>query len=146
MLDGLKIRPYEESDRDAVIELWHECGLIVPWNDPVKDIEAKLKVQREYFLVAELEGNVIGTAMAGYEGHRGWVNYLGVSRKFRRFGIARLLMEEIERCFRSIGCPKINLQIRFSNREAIGFYEAIGYKDDEVISYGKRLDNTDEKS
>lgn len=134
-----KIRPYQAADHDAVISLWTHCALTTPFNDPGKDIARKLKVAPELFLVAELEGDLVGTVMAGYEGHRGWINYLAVAPGRQKAGIGKLLMEKAEEKLRALGCPKINLQVRGSNSEAKKFYEKIGYKVDEVTSFGKRL-------
>jgi ribosomal protein S18 acetylase RimI-like enzyme len=77
--------------------------------------------------------------MAGYEGHRGWINYLAISPKYQRQGFAMQMMREAERILKDAGCPKINLQIRSSNKDVIAFYEAIGFKKDDVVSMGKRL-------
>jgi ribosomal protein S18 acetylase RimI-like enzyme len=129
-----------------VIELWMFGGLIKPWNDPKKDIERKLKVQRELFLVAELEGVVVGVAMAGYEGHRGWVNYLAVDIGQRHRGIGTALMRDVERRLRALGCPKINLQVRLDNSAVQAFYAAIGYGVDETVSMGKRLEDDSKPS
>ena len=133
------IREYRESDRDAVVALWHECGLVRPWNDPVKDIHRKLRVQRDLFRVGTLGGRLVATVMAGYEGHRGWINYLAVAREYRGRGFGRRLMDEAEARLLAIGCPKINLQIRRSNTEAIGFYRSLEFAEDDSISMGKRL-------
>jgi len=67
----LRIRPYKSTDQEQVIKIWHECGLVVPQNNPHKDIVRKLRVNPEWFLVGELAGEVIATCMVGYEGHRG---------------------------------------------------------------------------
>jgi ribosomal protein S18 acetylase RimI-like enzyme len=134
------VRPFKESDEARVLELWMFAGLIRAWNDPKKDIQRKLKVQRELFLVAELEGVVVGVVMAGYEGHRGWVNYLAVDIGQRRRGIGSALMRDAERRLRLLGCPKINLQVRAENAEVQAFYAALGFKNDEVVSLGKRLE------
>ena len=134
------IRPYVPADRDLVVDLWRRCGLVRPNNDPFKDIARKLKVRPDLFLVALLDNLIVGSVMAGYEGHRGWINYLGVCPKHRRRGIARQMMEEAERLLRLEGCPKINLQVRTSNSEVLAFYRAIGYLQDEVVSMGKRLE------
>ena len=75
----LAIRTYTESDQDAVVDLWRKCGLVVPWNDPVKDIHRKLRTQRSMFLVGSVSTRLVATVMAGYEGHRGWINYLAVA-------------------------------------------------------------------
>jgi ribosomal protein S18 acetylase RimI-like enzyme len=135
----MNVRPYQEADRLAVIGLWEETGLAVPQNDPGKDIDRKMKVDPELFLVGEVDGEVVATVMAGYEGHRGWINYLAVKRSHQRKGYGRLLMEAAEVLLRQKGCPKINLQVRTTNRELIEFYSAVGYGDDHVIGLGKRL-------
>jgi ribosomal protein S18 acetylase RimI-like enzyme len=134
------IRPFQEADADAVVELWRDCGLTRPWNDPYLDIARKLTVQRELFLVgADGSGTVIASAMGGYEGHRGWVNYLAVHPDARGAGHARALMDELESLLLARGCPKVNLQVRGDNAEALAFYAAIGYGVDDAVSLGKRL-------
>jgi len=140
-MDTLLIRSYNPEDEKEVMNLWFECNLLVPHNNPRHDIERKLKVNPEWFLVGVLDGEVVATCMAGYEGHRGWINYLAVSPQYQRRGIATRLMKEAERRLRGVGCPKINLQVRASNREAIKFYESIGYSEDDVVSMGKRLEH-----
>ena len=136
----MNIRPYEAGDKAAVIDLWHRCGLTRPWNDPFRDIERKLQVRPDLFLVALLDGRLVGSIMVGYDGHRGWINYLGVDPDCRRQGLGRALMQEAERLLRLEGCPKINLQVRSSNAEAVAFYRGIGFLQDEVLSFGKRLE------
>jgi ribosomal protein S18 acetylase RimI-like enzyme len=136
----MRIRPFTPADTDAVVALWERCGLTRPWNDPRKDIRRKLAVRPDLFLVGELDGAIVGTVMAGYDGHRGWVNYLGVDPAVRRRGLGRALMAEAERHLRAAGCPKINLQVRTSNVEAIEFYRRIGFALDDVVSLGKRLE------
>ena len=135
----MDIRPYREADEAAVIALWRRCGLTRPWNDPAKDIRRKLAVQRETFLVGEHEGAVVATAMAGYDGHRGWINYLAVAPELQKRGFGRALMAEAERLLREAGCPKINVQIRNSNAAALDFYRRLGFAADEAVSMGKRL-------
>ena len=128
------------SDQGAVAELWRECGLVVPWNDPVKDIHRKLRVQREMFLVGLLDSRLVATVMAGYEGHRGWINYLAVATDCQKRGFGRRLMDQAEALLREMGCPKINLQVRSSNVGVVEFYKNIGYSVDNVVSMGKRLE------
>lgn len=135
----MDIRAYRPIDEDEVVSLWEESGLARPWNDPRKDIARKLLVQPELFLVGTLAGQVIATAMAGYDGHRGWVNYLAVAPRSRGRGCGRAMMERIEHLLVSVGCPKVNIQVRSSNEEALAFYRAIGYAQEEIISLGKRL-------
>ena len=133
------IRPLQEADRAAVIDLWYRCNLVVPWNDPDLDISRKLHVRPEWFLVGTSAGKVIATLMVGYEGHRGWLNYLAVEPGFRRRGIARLLVAHAEQLLREAGCPKICLQVRTGNTAALEFYRALDFFRDDVIGLGKRL-------
>jgi ribosomal protein S18 acetylase RimI-like enzyme len=136
----VELRPYREPDEAAVVALWGRCGLLRPWNDPHKDIARKLRVQRELFLVAEDGGIIVGSIMAGYEGHRAWINYLAVDPARQRQGLGRSLMQEVEARLRALGCPKISLMVRASNREVAAFYQALGYQLDDVICLGKRLE------
>ena len=135
----LDIRTFRETDEDAVVDLWRRCGLVVPWNDPHEDIALKLAIQPELFLVGESEGRIIAAVMAGYEGHRGWINYLAVDPDHQRQGIGSAIMGEAERALRSLGCPKINLQVRESNHIVIAFYEQLGFSQEPRVSMGKRL-------
>ncbi len=139
----MHIRPFEDADEAAVIALWLRCGLLRPWNDAHKDIARKRRVQPELFLVGIIDGAIVAAVMAGYDGHRGWVNYLAVDPARRRSGLGRTMMVEVERRLRSLGCAKVNLQIRHENREAIAFYERIGFTEDQVVSFGKRLEPDD---
>jgi ribosomal protein S18 acetylase RimI-like enzyme len=136
----MKIRPYHPTDREEVIQLWIDCGLVVPHNNPLRDIERKMKVNPEWFLVGEHDGKIIASCMAGYEGHRGWINYLAVSPAFEGNGYGRAIMKRAEALLADAGCPKINLQVRATNKKVIAFYKSIGFKIDDVISMGKRLE------
>lgn len=135
----MKIRSYFKADEEAVIALWLQCRITRPWNDARKDIQRKLTTQPELFFVGELDGKIVGTAMAGFDGHRGWVNYLAVDPARQRAGLGRLLMQHVEDSLLARGCPKLNLQVRASNEAAAAFYARLGYSMDEVVSYGKRL-------
>lgn len=139
-LGAMDIRVFESHDHAAVVALWEACDLTRPWNDPMRDIERKLAVGDDLLLVGVIDGLVVATVMAGYEGHRGWVNYLAVDPDRRREGLARALMVEAEGRLHALGCPKVNLQVRTSNPEAIAFYERIGYQVDDAVSLGKRLE------
>jgi ribosomal protein S18 acetylase RimI-like enzyme len=135
---NLEIRPYAESDETAVVRLWREVFPDAPmWNDPETDIRRKLSVQRELFLVATQDSGVVGTAMAGYDGHRGWVYYVAVSPRHRRQGIGTAMMNRVEQDLMQLGCPKLNLQVRSSKREVVSFYEKLGYRVEDHVSMGK---------
>jgi ribosomal protein S18 acetylase RimI-like enzyme len=136
----MEIRAYNETDEDAVILLWNECGLVAPQNNPVKDIERKLKVDPDLFLVGTNENGIVATVMGGYEGHRGWINYLAVKPSEQRKGYGQSIMQAVEQRIKDEGCPKINLQVRTSNEQVIAFYSAIGYGNDNVVGMGKRLE------
>jgi ribosomal protein S18 acetylase RimI-like enzyme len=135
----MHIRPFRLTDETAVIALWQRCELTRPWNDPHKDIQRKLKVQPELFLLGEIDDKVVASVMAGFDGHRGWINYLAVCPTQRRRGLGRQLMEEVERRLTALGCPKLNLQVRSDNQAVLTFYRNLGYQVDEVVSLGKRL-------
>jgi ribosomal protein S18 acetylase RimI-like enzyme len=135
----MQIRAFQPEDEAAVIALWQACDLTRPWNDPHKDIARKLQVGADLFVVGIEDNALIGSAMFGYEGHRGWVNYLAVSPAHQRRGHASALMHWGEQALQARGCPKINLQVRSGNADVIAFYKSLGYGDDEVIGLGKRL-------
>src|SRR5690606_22649311 len=132
-------RPYQTSDEHAVIAVWSECGLIRPWNDPRRDIARKLSEQPELFLVAVDEQKLVGTAMVGFDGHRGWVYYLAVMPGQQRRSVGRTLMAEAERLLMARGCPKICLMVRSTNADVIEFYKRLGYAQDDVVTLGRRL-------
>ena len=135
----MDIRTFDPRDTETVIQLWHSCNLIVPHNDPRKDIERKLRVNPELFLVGEAAGKIIASVMAGYEGHRGWLNYLAVSPGHRGKGYGRAIVMAAEQLLTERGAPKINLQVRSTNTAVIAFYRSLGYGVDDIISLGKRL-------
>jgi ribosomal protein S18 acetylase RimI-like enzyme len=135
----LQIRQFHPDDEPAVIELWRKCDLLRSWNDPHLDIHHKLKQNDGLFLVGLLDGQIIASVMAGYDGHRGWLYLVGVDPAHRRHGHARQLIVEIERLLRERGCRKINLQVRDTNQQVIDFYKRVGYSVDPVLSLGKRF-------
>jgi ribosomal protein S18 acetylase RimI-like enzyme len=135
----MELRPFAAADEGAVVDLWRRCELTRPWNDPHKDIQRKLTTQPELFLVGEAGGSIVGTIMAGYDGHRGWVNYLAVAPEHRAKGYGRLLMRHVEERLAARGCPKLNVQIRTTNKAVLEFYRKLGYATDEAVSLGKRL-------
>lgn len=139
----MKIRACQSTDADAVIDLWRRCGLLAPQNNPLADIQRKLRDSPELFLVGTLGSELVATVMAGYEGHRGCVNYLAVAPHLQKHGYGRQLMAHVEALLRAQGCPKINLLVRTNNRPVIAFYQRLGFSCDEVVSMGKRL-TTDE--
>ncbi len=141
----IEIRTYGDEHESAVVDLWRRVFPDAPaHNVPEEDIRRKMRVQPELFLVA-LEGSrLVGTAMGGFDGHRGWVYYVAVLPECRRRGIGRALMRRIEDALAARGCPKINLQVRGTNRQAAAFYRRLGYELEDRLSLGKKLESGDE--
>ena len=136
---SFKIVKYKPEFQGAIVDLWKECHLVVPQNDPVEDIRKKLNFQLELFFVAQVGNKVIGSVMAGYDGHRGWLNYLAVLPDYQKRGYGRELVERAIHELRKLGCLKVNLQIRGGNISAVEFYKHLEFKEDDVVSLGKRL-------
>ena len=137
---ALQIRAFAPADTEATVQLWQACGLTRPWNDPYQDIDRKLQVQPEMFLVGtDADGAVMASIMIGYEGHRGWINYLAVHPSLQRQGHARRLVQLAEQMLTARGCPKLNLQVRAGNDAVLAFYASLGYVHDHSVSLGKRL-------
>ena len=135
---GVSIRPYAAGDLHGVKALWEEVfPHDPPWNRAEIAIPAKLGVQPDLLLVAEVAGQIVGTAMAGYDGHRGWLYSVAVKPDRQGQGIGRMLVQDAERRLTDLGCRKINLQVRSGN-EVVGFYRTLGYDVEDRISLGKR--------
>ena len=133
------IRQFAPNDTNRVIFIWEQCDLVRNWNNPIFDIQRKLNFQKELFFVGLLNDEIIATAMFGYDGHRGWLNYFAVLPNFQKRGFGKQLMTFGEMVLIEKGCPKLNLQIRNDNTKAINFYQNVGYKEDAAVSFGKRL-------
>ncbi len=137
---ALQIRAFAPADTEATVQLWQACGLTRPWNDPYQDIDRKLQVQPEMFLVGtDADDAVMASIMIGYEGHRGWLNYLAVHPSLQRQGHARRLVQLAEQMLTARGCPKLNLQVRAGNDAVLAFYASLGYAHDHSVCLGKRL-------
>ncbi len=134
------IRLYTSDDFAGVDALW----MAVFPNDPERNrarisIPKKLAQQPELFFVAEDGGRIVGTTMAGYDGHRGWLYSVAVAPSHRRQGVGERLVRTAQDALRDMGCIKVNLQIRTGNEAVAGFYRALGFATDEVISMGQLL-------
>ncbi|WP_173911786.1 GNAT family acetyltransferase [Acinetobacter sp. Marseille-Q1618] len=133
------IRQYIDTDLEDIITLWEECDLTRPWNNPEIDIFRKIAQKDGLFLLAVKDEQLIATVMGGYDGHRGWVNYLAVHPHYQRNGVATALLQQLEKRLIAIGCPKLQLLIHKENIDVQSFYEQLGYEELEVICLGKRL-------
>ena len=110
-----------------------------PRNAPLRVIDEKARLEDGLFFVAVLGDRVIGTVVAGYDGHRGWIYRLAVSPEYRREGLGACLMRQAEAALAARGCAKANLQVRAGNEAVVGFYRSLGYEVEERVSLGKEL-------
>lgn len=143
-MSSLLIRGVTAADAEAVLALWRvvfpEYGDPAhPQRDPAASVGRKLAFGDGLFWLAEREGRVVGTAMAGWDGHRGWLYSVGVHPDARRGGVGAALVAEAERALSARGCPKVNLQVLAANEAARAFWRRLGYAQDAVVPFGKRL-------
>ena len=143
-MTGWSIRDFRPEDEAGLIEMWKLSGIYRPWNDPQRDIARKTENMQKtgfglFLVVQESSGRIIGSVMAGYDGHRGSVNYLAVHPEAQKQGIGRALMAEVERWCEAEHCPKINLLVRADNQAVKAFYARLGYGVDEVSGLSRRL-------
>ena len=137
---GLVVRAFRDADEPAVAELWSRVfGSPEPRNAPDRVIAQKRKVQPELFLVAELAGDVVGTTLAGDDGHRGWIHLVAVSPEHQRKGVGEALVGDAARRLRERGVPKVNLQVRGDNAGVVAFYEKLGFVVEDRVSMGLLL-------
>lgn len=138
---GVTIVVLPEALFATAVALWHETGLTRPWNDPDGDLRRAMNASSSTVLAALDEaGGLLGTAMVGHDGHRGWVYYLAVAPQEQRRGLGQALVRACEAWVRERDIPKIQLMVRATNRGTIAFYEALGYADAECLVLGRRLD------
>ena len=138
-LENFSIRTFRLDDAAQVIDLWRECGLVVPWNNPQTDIDRKSADSPQMFFVGELKNELVASCMAGYDGHRGWIYFLAVKSSQRRKGLASILVKHVEAELVKLGCPKVELMVRETNSKVISFYKNMGFDPDPVIVLSKRL-------
>ena len=121
------------------IALWQEAGLTRPWNDPEADLTRAMAGSSSTVLAGVNDTELLGTAMVGHDGHRGWVYYLAVRSAQQRRGLGRELMRACEQWVADHGVPKIQLMVRQANSDAISFYTSLGYQAGEVVVLGRSL-------
>ncbi len=138
-MSDIRIREAVIGDQDQVISIWKLCELVKPQNDPVLDYQLALETKDSAVLVLETENSLIGSVVVGFDGHRGWYYYLGITPDHQSAGNGRLLVEAAENWLISRGAPKAMLMVRNSNSKVIGFYEKLGYSVEETSVLGKRL-------
>ena len=133
------VRHATSADQSNVIEIWSECGLVKPQNDPVEDFILALATSTSTVLVLENSGEIIGAVVVGFDGHRGWFYYLGIKPKYQNIGNGRTLVLAAEAWLIQQGAPKAMLMVRHSNSAVIEFYEKLGYHVEDTFVLGKRF-------
>lgn len=142
LADGLDIAIGHAADADteALAGLWTRTGLTRPWNDPHADIALARRGPHSTILVARSGGAIVGSAMVGHDGHRGWVYYLAVEPELQGRGLGRTLLRAVEDWLRARAIPKLMLLVRPDNEKVRGFYQAEGYQEEPRIVFSRRLD------
>lgn len=135
----MMLREALPSDCDEVARLWHVAGLTRPWNDPRADFDLALASPNSTILLSDDDTAIVGTIMVGFDGHRGWVYYLAVDPRHQRHGIGRDLMTAAECWLADRGCQRVRLMVRGDNDATRGFYAAIGYDTQDVVTFGRTL-------
>ena len=133
------VREARAEDKEAVIAIWRACDLVKPQNDPSHDFDLALQNQTSTILVLAEADQLIGAVMAGFDGHRGWFYYLGVTPQYQSAGNGRLLVESAEAWLAAQGAPKAMLMVRNTNSKVIAFYEKLGYNVEQTHVLGKRF-------
>jgi ribosomal protein S18 acetylase RimI-like enzyme len=128
------------ADAKAAVALWEDAGLTRPWNDASSDFRRALDSSSSTVLGIREDGRVVGTAMVGWDGHRGWVYYLAVATSHRGRGLGRELMTAAERWLKAAGAPKIQFMVRTENDAVLSFYDHLGYIPQYCVVLGRRLD------
>ncbi len=129
------------ADSNAVIAIWEKCELTRPWNNASNDFRLAIEGSTSNILILGSGDGIIATVMVGFDGHRGWVYYLAVDPDHQRKGMGRIMMEAAEKWLEERSAPKIQLMVREDNQQAIGFYKALGYDVQPVVTIGRRLNS-----
>jgi ribosomal protein S18 acetylase RimI-like enzyme len=136
----IAFREVENPDMESIVTLWKRCGLLRALNDPVRDIALAAKSENSTILVGVAHGTIVASVMVGHDGHRGAIYYLAADPGFQKRGYGKAAMAAAEDWLRNRGVWKVNLMVRTENKSVGGFYEALGYAINPVVSYAKRID------
>lgn len=139
---GTRVREITDDDVEQVVALWRECDLTRPWNDPHRDLADARRNPTSTVLVAhDATSAVVGSVLAGYEGHRGWLYYVAVAPALQGTGLGRRLVTAAEDWLRDAGASKVRLMVRSTNTAVVGFYAKLGYEDVECTVLGRTLES-----
>lgn len=135
----MKVRELTPDDRADAVRLWSIVGLTRPWNPPGEDFDRALDAPSSAVLGLRDATGLVATVMVGHDGHRGWVYYLAVERSRLRSGLGRAMVEAAEQWLQDRGVVKLNVMVRRTNPEVLGFYERLGYSDADVVTVSRWL-------
>lgn len=135
----LEIGDLRPDEVEAAVALWETCGLTRPWNDPRADIALALGKPSSTVLAGSIDDRLVGTAMTGSDGHRGWVYYLAVSPDHQRKGYGAAMMQAAADWLRARGAPKLHVMIRTENVAVAAFYAKLGYEKSDTITMARRI-------
>jgi ribosomal protein S18 acetylase RimI-like enzyme len=138
-MTGLTFEPMQDSDIEDVCALWNRCGLVRPWNDPVKDIAFARGGAHSDVLVGREDGAIVASVMVGHDGHRGMVYYVSVDPELQGKGYGKQVMQAAESWLKDQGVWKLNLLVRAENEAVRGFYESLGYEVSPVMCMARKL-------
>ncbi len=135
----MQIRQLRDGDGDRLRTFWLACGIRIRPGDDDRSLAAFAARNEGLFLLAEENGHLVGSILAGFDGRRGWLYHVATHPDERRRGIARTLVTRVEERLRALGCPKVNLIVWEENAHGMRFWEAIGYRREATVEYGKEL-------
>ena len=135
----MDVRQFRDGDGDQLRTFWLACGIRIRPGDDDRSLGAFAARNEGLFLLAEENGHLVGSILAGFDGRRGWLYHVATHPDERRRGIARTLVAQVEERLRALGCPKVNLIVWEENAHGMRFWEAIGYRREKSVEYGKEL-------
>lgn len=135
----MEIRAFHDGDGDRLRTFWLACGIRIRPGDDDRSLAAFAARNEGLFLLAEENGHLVGSILAGFDGRRGWLYHVATHPDERRRGIARAVVTRVEERLRALGCPKVNLIVWEENAHGMRFWDAIGYRREKSVEYGKEL-------
>ncbi|MGO4296335.1 GNAT family acetyltransferase [Glutamicibacter sp. MCAF14] len=142
----MQITELSEKYLHQAVDLWEATGLTRPWNDPLADARRALHEPTSTVLAMIENDQVVGTAMTGHDGHRGWLYYVAVDPRRQGNGLGRSLVDAASLWLRERAVPKVQLMVRSENAAVIDFYERLGFEDQQVVVLGRRLDQSEARA
>jgi ribosomal protein S18 acetylase RimI-like enzyme len=134
------IRELGEDDGAAVRALWEASGIRIRPGDDDVSLAAMARHNPGLCIVGCEGGRIVATALAGFDGRRGWLYHVATDPKMRRRGIATRMVREVEARLKERGCIKVNLIVWETEQDAMRFWDALGYEREKSVEYGKWIE------